>query len=208
MKELDCPHEYSGSVSLDQLTFIVEWLLGQAISAEYHDKSEQYNKINKNAFLTKAVPKKSVALEEKIAVAQRKPIICAGSEFYKAINKIGILFNLPAIDNEDQATSVLKEIRHRVEKAVAKKLEQKAEAGKVTGKRKEVNQNDINAFRLGFGTGDPLVDKAAMILRLLHLHDLRDLQTIINEVIVCAQNITADPKTDSRLGRVGKGGRR
>lgn len=209
MKELQCPHSCSGSLSLDQTAYIVEWLLGQAISAEYHDAADKYNNIDKASFLTEAKPVKSAGtVEEKISVTQRKAMDCSGPDFFNAINKIAELFNLPRVKNEASAAALLKEIRHRVQKAVAKRSDQKSEGIQILGKRKEVEESDIAAYKLGFQTTDPLVDKAAMILRLLHLHDLRDLQTIINEVIVCAQNITADPKTDSKLGRVGRGGRR
>lgn len=57
---------------------------------------------------------------------------------------------------------------------------------------------------LGFNMGDPVLNNAAKILRLLYIHDLRDLQTHINEAIVSVQNITANPKTDTKLGQVGK----
>ncbi|KAF8763856.1 RNA transcription like protein [Argiope bruennichi] len=57
---------------------------------------------------------------------------------------------------------------------------------------------------LGFETNDPVLDKAAKILRLCFIHDLRDLQTKINEIIVSVQSITANPKTDTRLGKVGR----
>ncbi|KAL1117954.1 hypothetical protein AAG570_004265, partial [Ranatra chinensis] len=56
---------------------------------------------------------------------------------------------------------------------------------------------------LGFDLGDYVLNQAARILRLLYIHDLRDLQTSINECIVTVQNITADPKTDTKLGKVG-----
>lgn len=46
--------------------------------------------------------------------------------------------------------------------------------------------------------------EAAKILRLMHIKDLRDLQTQINSAIVAVQAITANPKTDSRLGKVGR----
>lgn len=50
---------------------------------------------------------------------------------------------------------------------------------------------------------DKVLNDAAKILRLLHIQDLRDLQTKINETIVNLQTITANPKTDASLGKVG-----
>ncbi|MGH0192512.1 UNVERIFIED_CONTAM: hypothetical protein FKN15_017039 [Acipenser sinensis] len=51
---------------------------------------------------------------------------------------------------------------------------------------------------------DATLNEAAAILRLLHIEELRDLQTRINEAIVAVQAIIADPKTDHRLGKVGR----
>lgn len=42
------------------------------------------------------------------------------------------------------------------------------------------------------------------MLRILYIQDLRDLQTRANELIVAVQNVTANPKTDTKLGKVGK----
>lgn len=55
----------------------------------------------------------------------------------------------------------------------------------------------------GMDLGDPVLNQAAKILRLLHIQNIRQLQTQINELIVAAQNITANPKTDTKLGKVG-----
>ena len=38
----------------------------------------------------------------------------------------------------------------------------------------------------------------------MYIHDLRELQTKINECIVAVQTITANPKTDTKLGKVGR----
>lgn len=51
---------------------------------------------------------------------------------------------------------------------------------------------------------DNLVDHAAQVLRLLFLHDLRAAQNLANELMILAQEITSDPKTDSKLGQVGR----
>ncbi|KAL6447078.1 hypothetical protein ACFW04_001434 [Cataglyphis niger] len=55
-----------------------------------------------------------------------------------------------------------------------------------------------------FNMGDIMLDNAAKGLSLLYIQDLRNLQTKINETIVAVQNITANPKTDTKLGKVGK----
>lgn len=55
----------------------------------------------------------------------------------------------------------------------------------------------------GFGLDDPDLERAARILRLLQIQSVRKLQTGINEAIVTVQNLTADPKTDTKLGKVG-----
>lgn len=47
-------------------------------------------------------------------------------------------------------------------------------------------------------------NQAARVLRLLFVQDIRELQTRINEAIVAVQKITANPKTDTSLGKVGR----
>lgn len=51
---------------------------------------------------------------------------------------------------------------------------------------------------------DPALDYPVRILRLLQIQSLRELQTRINETIVAVQNLTANPKTDTKLGKVGR----
>ena len=72
------------------------------------------------------------------------------------------------------------------------------------GRKKKVKQFNVTAKECGFDLGDPVLSEAAKVLRLLHIQELRDLQTHINEVIVAVQAVTANPKTDQTLGRVGK----
>uniref|UniRef100_A0A0N5AME0 RNA transcription, translation and transport factor protein n=1 Tax=Syphacia muris TaxID=451379 RepID=A0A0N5AME0_9BILA len=62
----------------------------------------------------------------------------------------------------------------------------------------------LNKLDLGMKSSkNAAVDAAVRALRLIHLQNLRELQTEINEVVVAVQEITADPKTDKRLGKVG-----
>lgn len=52
-------------------------------------------------------------------------------------------------------------------------------------------------------SSDPDVLHAMKVSRLAQLHRLRDLQTCINECIVAMQQVTSNPKTDTKLGKVG-----
>lgn len=79
-----------------------------------------------------------------------------------------------------------------------------AEALENKQKKKDGKPSPVMEMPLGFETNDPVLGKAAKVLRLCFIHDLRDLQTKINEIIVAVQSITANPKTDTRLGKVGR----
>lgn len=49
----------------------------------------------------------------------------------------------------------------------------------------------------------PALNRAANVLRLLYIKDLRNLQTQVNSMMVEVQALTANPKTDTSLGKVG-----
>lgn len=49
-----------------------------------------------------------------------------------------------------------------------------------------------------------IVHQPADVLKLLFVQDLRNLQTKINEALVAVQTVTADPRTDTKLGKVGR----
>lgn len=63
---------------------------------------------------------------------------------------------------------------------------------------------DLDNLPVGLQIDDPEVKRAAAVLRLLHGIELQQLQVNINQVINELQQLTADPKTDARLGRVGR----
>lgn len=55
----------------------------------------------------------------------------------------------------------------------------------------------------GIRTGDDVVDRAATVVRALHVCQLRTLQGEINRLIFGLQSLTANPKTNTKLGKVG-----
>ena len=93
-------------------------------------------------------------------------------------------------------------IEERFSDSVLERAGQKEqEADTQMAKKKRYNPT---AKDCGFDLGDPSLNEAAKVLRLLHIQELRHLQTSINELIVAVQAVTANPKTDQSLGKVGK----
>lgn len=62
----------------------------------------------------------------------------------------------------------------------------------------------LDELPLGFTTGDGAVDRFAKIVRVLHVRQLRELQDGINDDVARMQQVTANPKTDVKLGKVGR----
>ncbi len=85
---------------------------------------------------------------------------------------------------------------------IQEKLSQEAlkEASK---SKKPGNPVQFDSVNFGLDIKAPNVCQAANVLRYLFIHDLRDLQTKINECLVSVQALTANPKTDTKLGKVG-----
>lgn len=90
-------------------------------------------------------------------------------------------------------------IEERLSDSAVEIAGQGADSQKVKKKRYNPTAKDC-----GFDLGDLVLNEAAKVLRLLHIKELRHLQTSINELIVAVQAVTANPKTDQSLGKVGK----
>jgi len=171
---------------------ILDWLLGCAIRFEYGENLEKYNKVSKKTLETQMT-------QEKPKVISSNPL--DNLDFTTPEFKAGV-------ENLADKLKISKHADHLVTLQaicfyVSRRLNPKALADPSSvipqGEPFPIHETD-----LGFDTGDKDVNEAAKILRLLHIQDLRTLQTRINECIVAVQTITANPKTDTRLGKVGR----
>ncbi|XP_077957899.1 RNA transcription, translation and transport factor protein isoform X4 [Gasterosteus aculeatus] len=108
------------------------------------------------------------------------------------------LANILKIQRHDDYLVMLKAIRILIQDKLSSEAITKA------SHKQEGIPVALDKHVLGFDTGDATLNEAAQILRLLHIEELRELQTRINEAIVAVQAIIADPKTDHRLGKVGR----
>lgn len=60
------------------------------------------------------------------------------------------------------------------------------------------------AFPLGVELEDETLTQPSTLLRACHVAKLRSLQSRIDAALVAVQELTADPRTDTRRGRVGR----
>ncbi|XP_046492066.1 RNA transcription, translation and transport factor protein [Neodiprion pinetum] len=173
---------------VDQL----EWLIGFAIKLEFEDNYKKYQPITGKSLKDMNKPvapniKSSNPLDN---------LDFHSAEFKNGIEELRKLLCIPR--HSDHLVTL-----QACSKIVCKRLNAEAllNPKSIVLKGKEF---PILEAELGFNMGDPVLNNAAKILRLLYIQDLRDLQTRINETIVSVQNITANPRTDTKLGKVGR----
>ncbi|XP_011644390.1 RNA transcription, translation and transport factor protein [Pogonomyrmex barbatus] len=170
----------------------LEWLIGYAIQLEFGDDCSKYQQVVGK----KAKNKKEI----KPIIKSTNPLdnLDFNSDAFKTgVNSIAKLLNIPKHSNHLVTLEACS-------KLVCKKLN--ADAIKQSNNTVNTKGKTQTKMIIGpsFNMGDAMLDNAAKGLSLLYIQDLRDLQTSINETIVAVQNITANPKTDTKLGKVGK----
>ncbi|KAM9432169.1 RNA transcription, translation and transport factor protein-like isoform 1-T1 [Salvelinus alpinus] len=181
LRDVNCPF------TVEERQESVDWLLGLAVRLEYGDNGSPVEKY-------KNCPPATATEAEKPS----DPLIHLDSS--NPDFKAGVLglASLLKIQRHDDYLVMLKAIRILIQERLTPEAIAKA------SQSKEGLPVALDKHILGFDTGDATLNEAAQILRLLHIEELRDLQTRINEAIVAVQAIIADPKTDHRLGKVGR----
>jgi len=182
LAELKCPIE-----NLSQKASVVNWLLGHAVHVKFSQDPDRYNTVHEKTTQT--------AAETSTLINTTR---IDDPEVKVGIENLRKLLKIPA-----HPDPVL------VLRAIAKLVETRlSEEAIAVAKQKQSSTRDeflsLHDTALGFTTKDPALDEVAKILRLLQIHNLRDLQTQINSAIVTTQKLTANPKTDQSLGRVGR----
>ncbi|XP_031841079.1 RNA transcription, translation and transport factor protein [Nomia melanderi] len=177
------------SSNLDQL----EWLLGYAIWLEAENNSEEYSE---NIKEMKLKVKKEAMVPKLKSKNPLDNLDFDSTEFKKGVYSMAKLLRIPEHPN------------HLVTlKACSKMVQRRLNAECLRNPNPKIIKGKpfpIMDIAPGFQLSKPSIENAAKILALLYIQDIRNLQTKINEVIVRVQNITANPKTDTKLGKVGK----
>lgn len=182
---------YNGDVnSVSEIVRAVEWLVRRGIRLSYGDKWE--------------------LLGEPVDVWEGRSIgVVQGAASDEKVRKgAEDLLRVLQVDEKrwkgttaEKLGAVAKLLNQVVSRPVENMDMDKMDVNKRTEDKK---QDRLNNVALGFDEDDDVVQKAAKVLRLLHVADLRELQNSINTVIADMQGVTSLPKTNAALGRVGR----
>jgi hypothetical protein len=113
------------------------------------------------------------------------------------INKLGALILLDRKDNENDADYL-----QRISTVIRLCL---TSGSMETLKTKIVPGNlQLSDFPVGFDTNDKVLNQISVVLKMLYLSDFRELQNDLNTLIVLGQEYTANPRTNSAMGKVGR----
>uniref|UniRef100_A0A1B6KTB4 RNA transcription, translation and transport factor protein n=1 Tax=Graphocephala atropunctata TaxID=36148 RepID=A0A1B6KTB4_9HEMI len=173
-----------------KITEQLEWLLGFAVRLEYADNTEKYKTMT-----SAEVSKNTVKAPKVVSSNPLDNMDFESSEFKTGVNSLAHL--LEVTPHPDHLVT-LRALSRLVAQRLSSETLDNPDTALPKGKPFPILEAD-----LGFDTGDYVMNQAAKVLRLLYIHDLRRLQTQINECIVAVQSLTANPKTDTKLGKVG-----
>ncbi|XP_053969230.1 RNA transcription, translation and transport factor protein [Anastrepha ludens] len=168
----------------------ITWLLGYAIRLEFLDSPENYKAIN--SIEVSKQQNKSVTPSIK-AENFFDNMDFNHKDFIAGIRSMANKLKVPHHPNHLVQLEAIARIVHERLSPSAKNRQA------ITGTPFPFEKgNDVVV------TDDSALDYPVRILRLLQIQSLRQLQTKINEAIVAVQDLTANPKTDTKLGKVGR----
>ena len=186
LTSLECPY----SIEQD-LPAVVDWLLGVAVRYEFEELVES------NPDLKHDIGHKVTPPSEELAQLTKSPLDIdpADPTFISGTRELAKILK---ITSHPDPSVLLEAIRIVIQEKLGQPVP--TSHGKMNKSKKYV----VTAKECGFDLGDPVLSEAAKTLRLLHIQELRYLQTHINELIVAVQAVTSNPKTDQSLGQVGR----
>lgn len=178
------------SFKLNEEYAVLDWLLGYAVRLEYSENVEKYSEC-----VASAVKKKQTNAPTMVAANPLDNLNFDSEEFRDEVKLLAQLLGIANHpDNLVTLQAVTKVVHDRLSTSAIETSTKKPKQGK---------PYPLQELDLGFDSGDYVLSQACKILRLLFIQDLRLLQTKINEAIVAVQIVTANPKTDTKLGKVG-----
>lgn len=197
LKNIDCPIElYPEEASFNVCT--LTWLVGLAIKLQYSTKARELNEKSSALMMISD----GTSPNKKMKTVSSNPIEnldFQSADFREGVKRLAELLKVNQSHPDHLVTleACCKIIRNRLSQKNMKNVNMASKNG-------ESFQLKDHDFGVPPQIKDPVLKEAVKILRLIHLNNLRDLQSDINATIETVQAATANPKTDTRLGKVGR----
>jgi len=229
LEDLKCSRPYSETINNQQTAAVLDWLLSFAIQAEYNDHASLFSQVRPQTTPTPVATGANSKFNcsspeflkgiEGLATMLKLPVPDKSVDLVVVLKMIGErirkIMQVNKLDEKSTTkgrsasvttpTQTQNKPTQNVNQANTRRSFASAVPTSPPPPSSRDEGVDLSAFPLGFSTGDALVDRAATLLRLLYIGDLRILQNKVNEIIVNVQEYTANPTTDAALGQVGTG---
>lgn len=166
---------FSSSGSLDVQ---LQWLSNHATSAAFEDLTKED--------ISKGTSAKNVALKNAGERKISSETLAFDDELKKLAKAVHVDVTSEPLDYSKRLLAV-----HTIEGAV----QRLAARG---------NTEIVEHLNSGLDVASEKVERAAIIIRMLHLEEMRIVQNQINSCLETAQEFVSNPVTDSSLGRVGR----
>ena len=201
LEELDAPVRVQAALAGGDGASVCSWLVNLALSYEYGDNRDKHD--------AAAAQAAQAAQAANATAASSASGLLAGDD----PNLLGLAAALgvtPGADATATLQAVVKAARQRPRPSPPpaapppKRPAPPPEKAAAARAQRDGALVGIEAFPLGFSTGNEALDSACRVLRMLYVRELRRLQDRVNAAIVVMQDYTSNPRTDARLGRVGR----
>eukprot|EP01138_Halocafeteria_seosinensis_P014239 gb/GECG01014538.1/.p1 GENE.gb/GECG01014538.1/~~gb/GECG01014538.1/.p1 ORF type:complete len:308 (+),score=35.81 gb/GECG01014538.1/:1-924(+) len=223
-----CPFLHNDRLNMDNMPKYLHWLINQAIGLQFEDSGESINvKCEELSRHPKNVIAKAHSLQiedelnnqtaeqtKRSAEAQEKEdrdtkLDSTSKEKLRELADLLKLTRAEALQNNEiqasEALPVLQEAGRVIRQRILSVITTEGEPVKAAiDEEATFSDADPKVFPPGLDTHDKLVNKAASILRMLYISDLRELQDAANDILITLQAYTADPKTNTAAGKVGR----
>lgn len=177
-------HDLGCPTLLKSPSEILAWILGYAVKLEYGDRVDKYKVItaSKDVKVNAPVIKSTNPFDN---------LDFNSKDFEMGVRNLALKFDMPYHPDHLVMLQGLSRLvkNHLSVDALKEQLH--------TGQPFPIFDGE------GFNNENQDLERGARILRLMQIQSLRELQTVVNETIVSVQNVTADPRTDTKLGKVG-----
>lgn len=179
---LECPYEWP----LDSNDCLI-WLISYAVSAQYSDCSDSWSEVIQieNDSSNTMIIQDATEMNEQLSNINSSDVDSIGSLLGLARNGTE--------NNPDYLQRISKVVSLFLTPGCIEALKTNNDGG-----------IPLDAFPLGFDTGDIDVNQTATVLKMLYLSDFREMQNDLNSLLLLGQEYTANPRTNTKLGKVGR----